>query len=251
LKTVGFIGTGSLACYFVEGLVRAGVAWKIMVSHRNAAKAENLRLRFGVTVAENQDIADAADLVVACLLPSAAPGVLRPLRFRPDQTVLSVMSGSSLETMRELVAPAAVALSMMPGLANAFNAGPSVLYPDNAAARALLEKLGKVHVFESEAIFMAASVMGAFSGMTTLMMRDAMEWFERHGLCKSEARQLVAEILKGNAISLLESPLPIEELARGFVTPGGITEQGRKIIDRGGSWNEALDAVLHRLHHQD
>ena len=30
---------------------------------------------------------------------------------------------------------------------------------------------------------------------------------------------------------LLETPLTMDEVARGVVTPGGITEQGRKILD--------------------
>ena len=250
MKVLGFIGTGSLASYFVEGLARAGAGYRIMVSPRNAGKAESLRRRFGVTIATNQEIADSAELVIVSLLPPQAPEVLRPLRFRPGQTVLSVMAGLRLEDVQALVAPAEAAVSMMPGLANAHNAGPSVLYPDNSLARALLEKLGPVHAYQSETVFMAASVMGAFSGMTTLMMRDAMNWFERHGLDKADARRLVAEILKGNAASLLETPLSMDELARGFVTPGGITEQGRKILDRGGSWAEALDAVLQRVSSQ-
>lgn len=247
MKVLGFIGTGSLASYFVEGLARAGADLKIMVSPRNAQKAADLQHRFGVTVAENQQIADEAELVVISLLPIDAPSVLRGLRFRQGQTLLSVMSGSRLEAMRALAEPAEVALSMMPGLANAHNIGPSVLYPDHHVARELLEKLGPVHAFQSEAHFIAASVMGAFSGMTTLMMQDVMNWFEHQGLEPGAARQLVAEVVKGNATALLETPLSMTTLAQGFVTPGGITEQGRRILDEGGSWSEALDAVLWRL----
>jgi pyrroline-5-carboxylate reductase len=46
---------------------------------------------------------------------------------------------------------------------------------------------------------------------------------------------------------LLETPLAMSDVARGVVTPGGITEEGRKILDSGGSWSEALDAVLARV----
>ncbi len=247
MNSIGFIGTGSLAAYFVEGLCREGSAWKLMVSPRNAEKAKNLRRRFGVTIAGNQEIVDQADLVVVSLLPQQAAGVLRELRFRPRQTVLSVMSGVSVSMLGKLVAPADAAVSMMPGLANAYNVGPSVLHPDCKAARDMLEKLGPVHVYPSEAAFRVASVMGAFSGMATLMMWDAMKWFEARGLDKRDARLLVAEILKGNATSLLKAPLSMEELAQGFVTPGGITEQGRKILDRGGSLEQALDSVLDRV----
>lgn len=247
MTELGFIGTGNLASFFVEGLARVGAGYRITVSPRNAGKAADLQRRFGVAIAENQAIADRCSLVVVSVLPKDAAAVLGCMRFRAGQTVLSAMAGIGLAPIRGLVAPADAAISMMPGLANAFNAGPSVLHPDNTVARALLQKLGPVHTYDDEKAFMAASVMGAFSGMSVLMMRDAMAWFEAHGLEQGDARRLVAETLGGNAAMLLGSPLPIAEVARGVVTPGGITEQGRSILDGGGSWAEALDAVLRRV----
>ena len=235
--SLGFIGTGSLASFFVEGLARAGVGEVIMVSPRNAEKAESLRQRFGVTIAGNQHIADTCDLVVVSVLPRQAEAVLRPLRFRSGQTVLSVMSDIRLARVRELVSPAYAAVSMMPGSSNAYNVGPSVLHPENAAARALLERLGPV--------------LGAFSGMTTLLLGEVMDWFTRHGLDAQDSRRLVAGLLKGNATALLEMPLPLAEITRGVVTPGGITEAGQKVLDEGGTWPQALDAVLRRISGRD
>ena len=54
---LGFIGTGNLAAFFVEGLHRAGADDDITVSPRNAAKAEDLKTRFGVAIASNEEIA--------------------------------------------------------------------------------------------------------------------------------------------------------------------------------------------------
>lgn len=251
MTSLGFIGTGSLAGFFVEGLSRAAAGYEIMVSPRNAEKAESLRRRFGVTIAGNQHIADTCDLVVVSVLPRQAETVLRPLCFRAGQTVLSVMSDIRLARVRELVSPAYAAVSMMPGSSNAYNVGPSVLHPENAAARALLERLGPVHAYDTEDTFLAASVMGAFSGMATLLLGEVMDWFTRHGLDAQDSRRLVAGLLKGNATALLEMPLPLAEITRGVVTPGGITEAGQKVLDEGGTWPQALDAVLRRISGRD
>jgi pyrroline-5-carboxylate reductase len=240
VTALGFIGTGHLASFFVEGLQRVHAGYDITVSPRNHAKAADLRLRFGVKIASNQEIAERCDLIVV-------EEVLGPLRFRPGQMVLSTMSGVGLATIKRLAAPAEAAISMMPGLANAHNVGPSVLHPDNTMARALLEKLGPVHAYADEQNFMAASVMGAFSGLTNLMMCDAIRWFEARGLDPADARRLVAGILKGNAETLAQTPLSLDEVASGVVTPGGITEQGRKVLDNGGSLAEALDSVFARV----
>ena len=247
MTKLGFIGTGHLAGFFVEGLKRANADYEIMVSPRNAAKARDLQQRFGVTIAGNQDIAEACDLVVVSLLPPQAPDVLDGLSFHPGQTVLSVMAGIGLHDMQQMVAPAQAAISMMPGLANAHNVGPSALHPDNAMAFDLLSALGPVHVYDDGKTYVAASVVGAFSGMSVLMLRDAMNWFAANGLDPADARRLVAETLRGNATMLMESELAIDDVARGVVTPGGITEQGRKILDAGGSWQQALDSVFQRI----
>lgn len=244
---LGFIGTGNLAAFLVEGLFKVKAPYEITVSPRNAAKAKELQQRFGVTIASNQDIAETSDIVIVSLLPPDAPGLLSGLDFRPGQTVLSVMAGIDLKTMMELVDPADAAISMMPGLANAYNAGPSALHPENAVAMELLQYLGPVHVYGDGKTYMAASVMGAFSGMSTLMLRDAMSWFEANGLAADDARRLVAETLKGNATMLLETTLSMDEVARGVVTPGGITAQGRKILEAGGTLGAALDSIHQRI----
>jgi pyrroline-5-carboxylate reductase len=248
VTSLGFIGTGNLAAFFVEGLGRAGSPYAITVSPRNAAKAADLRARFGVAVApDNRAVVDSCDLVVVSLLPQQARAVLAPLKFRKGQTVLSVMAGIGLAAMRELAFPATLAVAMMPGHANAFGIGPSALYPDNAAARALLEHLGPVHVYESESAFNVASVLGAFSGMSLLLMKQAIDWFEANGLDAADARSLVAEVVGGNAAVLRDSPLEVDEITKGVATPGGITEQGWRIAEAGRHWPAALDAVLRRV----
>jgi pyrroline-5-carboxylate reductase len=64
------------------------------------------------------------------------------------------------------------------------------------------------------------------------------------------ARQLVAEVLRGNAEVLLRSQEDLDAITAGVTTPGGITEQLVAVLrDRGalGAWDEAMDAVLARM----
>jgi pyrroline-5-carboxylate reductase len=245
---LGFIGTGHLAAFFVEGLSRAAAPYAITVSPRNRAMAEQLRSRFGVAIAlDNQAVVDGCDVIVASVLPRQAGAVLTPLKFHKDQTVLSVMAGVGFLVVREHASPATVALAMMPGHANALGVGPSALYPDVPAARTLLRHLGPVHAYGDEATFTAASVLGAFSGMSLLLMKQAIDWFTAKGIGATDARTLVAEVIGGNAAVLRDSPLAVDDIINGVATPGGITEQGWRIAGQGRGWPAALDAVLRRL----
>ena len=209
----------------------------------------------GVSIAsDNQAVIDGSGLVVVSVLPGDADEVLRPLRFRPDQTVLSVMATVSHARIERLIAPASAAVAMMPGQANAYGLGPSILFPDLAEPRAFLERLGPVHALETAELFNSASVFGAFSGLSFLFMTEAINWFTQAGLDPALARALVAGTLIGNAEVVRQSTEPLATIVESVATPGGITEAGAAVLrDRGAlnAWTAALDQVLVRIAGKD
>lgn len=248
---IGIIGTGHLAGFLVAGWHRHAAPPPFVVSPRNAAQAATLAQEYGVAIArDNQDVVDRSDLVVVAVLPGQGHDVARSLRFRAGQIVLSVMAGVPHGAIAALAAPAAAVVAMMPGLANARGAGPSCIFPENAPVRAFLSALGPVHALPDTEAFTAASVFGAFSGCTFRFMAEAIAWFEAHGVDAPTARALVAETLAGNAAVVRASTEPLAALMTGIATPGGITEQGLRVLEREGAlaaWSKAMDAVHARL----
>lgn len=110
---LGFIGTGTIASAVVRGI--AGDGHRITVSRRGQAFSSVLAAECpGVSVADNQAVLDASAVVFLGLLPAAAAEILRALRFRPDQVVISFIAGIGLDDLAELVAPARAAAIMLP-----------------------------------------------------------------------------------------------------------------------------------------
>ncbi len=101
---IGFIGTGHIAAPMVRFLATKG--HQITVSERNAEVAEALRASHVVTVAPNQAVLDASDVVFLCLRPQIAAGILEGLTFKVDHRIISVMAGLSLSDLQKLCAPA-------------------------------------------------------------------------------------------------------------------------------------------------
>lgn len=249
MTTVGFLGVGHLAALMVRGL--AGQGYRLVLSPRNTAMAARLAAEYGATVAaSNQDVVDAADGVFVCLPPASGADVLSGLAFRPGQPVLSAMAGIGLTRLQSVTGPARAAIAMMPGYANAFRVGPSILHPDDGFWRDFLSKVGPVHAFADEKTFTAAATFGAFSGASFGWMTHVMAWFQSHGLPPETARALVAATLRGNAEVLLREDRPLDEIARSVVTPGGISELALKSLfksDGMTAWDDGLDAVLRRI----
>jgi pyrroline-5-carboxylate reductase len=246
---IGILGVGELAGFILRGA--AGAGYSFLLSPRNAKMAETLAGRFGDTVAQsNQDLVDRADMVLVCLPAKTGAKVLAELRFRPGQTVLSAMAGVGHGALQDIVTPAKVFCTMMPGYANALGLGPCLLYPDNAPWRQFLARLGPVHVFERADQFEVASVFGAFSGASIGFMSAIIDWFSHQGFDAKTARQLVAETLLGNAEVLRRVDDPLPEILAGVVTPGGISELCLDALNEGRAieqWSVAMNCVLARL----
>ena len=231
---IGVLGVGSLAEYLIRGA--KGV--EFVLSPRSADRVARLGCEVAAT---NQAVVDACDAVLVCLPAATGLQVLQGLQFRAGQTVCSAMAGVSLAALRGAVGPAAGFVAMMPGYANAYALGPSLLCPADPLWAGFLGRVGTVHEFDLVAGFEVAAVMGAMSGASVFLMRQLADWYVGRGLEPALARRLVAEVLRGNAEVLLRSEEDLDAITAGVTTPGGITEQlVRALHDRGGVRAEIL-----------
>ena len=247
---IGILGVGNLAAYLVQG-AQTG-RHRFLLSPRGADRAADLAARFGCAVAQsNQALVDACDHILVCLPAAEGVAILRGLTLRYGQKVCSAMAaGASLDDIRAAIAPAEATLSMMPGYANAFSAGPTFLFPANPAWAAFFASCGPVHEMPDAQSFETAAVFGAMSGASVFLMRHLAAWYEAEGLSPETARRLVAETLRGNAEVLLQSEQSLDAICKGVTTPGGITEQLLSDLNRDGaldSWHHAMTRVLHRM----
>lgn len=245
--TVGILGTGHLAEFLIRGASGKGFRFLVAPSRRATALAE----RDDVTLAaSNQHVADHADLILASLPAREGLAILQGLTFRAGQSVLSAMAGTRHAALTAAVTPAQAFCTMMPGHANAYGAGPCLIYPPDPAWEGFLQTLGPVHRFTDEAAFVTATAFGALSGASFFLMDAMVQWFAANGLPEPDARRLVAETLAGNAQVVLNETATLAEITPGIATPGGITEALVRSLaseDALTAWHRALDIVLARV----
>ena len=258
IKRVGILGVGHLAGYLVEGLRRHDCQscedWQsleIVLSPRNAEQSARLAEHFGALVAaDNQAVANTADLILVTTRPGDVVPACQSIAFRTGQTVVTTAVGVSLAALQAAVAPAS-AIRAMPITCAAINRSPTLLYPDHPQARALFELLGSVHVLDDEAQFTPASTIAAYYGWVYALMDEVVAWTVQAGVPPQIARNLVLETARGAAeMSLAYPEQELSALLDSLATPGGITRQGLRILqDRQSldAWLEALEAVLERL----
>jgi pyrroline-5-carboxylate reductase len=250
-ERVGIVGVGHLAATLVEGLARARPELEVVLSPRNVDRSARLAARYGATIAkDNQAVCDTVDVVLVTTRPGDVERVCRALTLRDGQTVISTAAGVPLSVLAVAVAPA-TAVRVMPLTCSAIGRSPTLLTPDDPAARAVFELLGSVHSVDDEAQFTPASAIAAYYGWVYALMDEAVTWCVSAGVPAATARELVLETTRGAAeMGLAHPERELSDLLDSLATPGGVTRQGLETLERTGSldaWIEALEEVLQRL----
>lgn len=246
--TIGIIGVGHLAAAILAGLRGSGLApAEVLLAPRGQGPA--LAQAHGHGLARsNADLVRACDIVLLAVRPKDAAEAIRGLPWRAGQVLLSACAGVPLAAL-SAAAPARTA-RIMPITAAEIGRSPTVLFPDLAAAKPLLARIGPVIAVPSEADFETATVSAAVYGWVQALVQRTAQWSAAQGLPPDAARALVAHTFAAAGQLIAEKPAPMADLLLALITPGGITERGLDVLRAQGvpeAWDAACDAVLARL----
>ena len=252
--TLGFLGTGTIASAMVTGLRAAGEDTPaILLSPRNASAAAALAARFeNVSVAaSNQEVVDQAETIVVAVRPQIARDVLAALRFPARANVVSLVSGLPVRRLAELTAPATRISRAVPLPSAARRMSPTPVFPRDPEVVDLFARLGSAIAVEEEARFDALCVITATMAAYFTFAGTSAEWLTRQGVNPEQARDYVAQIHKGLALTAADSPsVSFADLAADHATRGGTNEQVVGYLKQHGVFarlDEALDAILRRV----
>jgi pyrroline-5-carboxylate reductase len=251
--TYGIIGVGAIGGAIVTGLcedVKGAPA--VVLSPRNASRAAELASRFPtVRVAQtNQEVIDGSSVVLLCIRPQEARSVLGGLKFSSQQAIVSMMAGISIETLRQLVAPAQSIARAIPLPAVAARAGATPIFPPIEAAKTLFDRLGGSIEIPNERALEATSASTATVSAHFAYLNAICRWLIAQGVAETAARRQVAATFAGLAAQLHDDAPDFAELARDHATRGGINEQFLGVLEQARVFDTVsagLDRVLERL----
>ncbi|WP_019222304.1 pyrroline-5-carboxylate reductase [Bartonella rattaustraliani] len=229
---IGFLGTGTISASMVEGLIKnAFDVPSMIISPRNAQIAERLSQKYDkVIVAENnQKLLDHSDCVFLCLPNQTAEEVLRPLHFRSEQLVVSVLAMAKAAEVEEWINHKVYRAVPLPFVAEGKNLTP--IYPDHPFLRSVFDALGGTLVLEAEDQFNLFMTAGSLMGVYFNFIETAHQWFVTQGLKKQQSADFLAmmfgnltdEMRKIAAVNCSET-LDFARLEKEFSTKGGTNE---------------------------
>lgn len=251
MHSLGILGVGELSEKVVHGLRRAGFTGTILLSARNRERADALVRDWGCQIiADNQALADAADLLLLGVRPDAVADLAAGLRCKPGKLLVSLAAGISLGQLQAAF-PAARCVRLMLSYAAQFNASTVVVSPADETVQHLFGPLGTLVCLDDEAAFELATVAGCMNGWFYFLLNDLQQWLSEKGLSQADARALVLGNLQDCLSSARAQPeRSLKALGEAIATPGTFTADGLKVLmhqPTAATWGAACEVVLDAL----
>ncbi len=253
---IGFIGGGTMATAIMARVLDRGLASpsEVVVGEPVEARRAHLAHEYGVAVTGNNPQAAAdADLVVLAVKPQDLPAVMAELRecLQPGQTILSIVAGAKLGTLRRGLDHAAL-VRVMPNTPAQVGAGMSVWtatpeVPSDRveATRGLLGAIGEETYVADERYLDMATALSASGPAFVLLFLEAMIDAGVHvGLPRPMAEKLAGQTVLGTAQLAVETGTHPAALRNMVTSPGGTTAEGLLALEDAGLRAAVLHAVL-------
>ncbi|MBM4466237.1 MAG: pyrroline-5-carboxylate reductase [Chloroflexi bacterium] len=244
--TLAFIGSGIMAEAMIRGILNDGLTEprRIIASGPRPERGRDLEERYGVKgTTDNQEAAQAGDIVVLSIKPQVLPVILDELRglIRPHQLVFSIVAGARTEIIGQGLQHRAI-VRVMPNTPaqigegmSVWTATPQVTEEQRAQAQAILQALGQeIYVEDQDALDMATAVSGTGPTYVFLMMEALVEAAVHLGFSRRVSMDLVIQTVLGSALFARESGRHLAELRNMVTSPGGTSAEAIYQLEKGG-----------------
>jgi pyrroline-5-carboxylate reductase len=245
MSRIGFIGYGSMGSMLVNGFLRAGAlqAASVFVSTRTKQKLTGLLQQWpGLNPAEsNAQLATQCSVIFICVRPVEVRGVLNEIaEFCNGGTHIISIAGRVLIRHIKKTIPCKIS-RVIPSLTSEVNEGVSLVChsedvdSDSAIKiEKLLGTIGGVKRLREQDIEIASELTSCAPGLIAAIFSEFVESGLRHSsFTREEIEEMVMPTLFGTAKLMLKERMSFQETISRVATPGGITEEGVKVLNGG------------------
>ena len=248
---LGFIGTGKIASSVITGICTSKISFKkIIISPRNTKIAKALKAKFKkITIAKtNQQIVDQSDWVFLSVTPSVGEKIIKNLKFKSKQTVISFISTITLSQLKKAIKVKAKIVRAIPLPPISFKKGPVPICPTNIKVNKFFNHLGTtVEIKKENASIKFLTTSGMMAPFYELL-RVMTDWLVKRGIKRHNAQKYITSLfLALSEDAVKNSKENLKFLVKESQTPKGLNEQGVKELSKAGFY-KSLEKTLNSIH---
>jgi pyrroline-5-carboxylate reductase len=212
-----------------------------------------LRERYGIeTAATNAEAVESADLVLLCVKPQMAAGVLSEIApvLREDQLLVSILASVTTGYIERRLEGRFPVVRAMPNTPTRISAGMTALcagsHADEAAlerSRSLFEPLGRTLLVQEAQMDAVTGLSASGPAFLYIVIEALAEGGVKVGLPRQAAIDLAAQTCLGAARMVMETGSHPALLKDEVTTPAGCTVDGILKLEEGGLRVTLIKAV--------
>ena len=251
---IGFIGTGKIAYSVITGIFSSKIIYKkIIISQRNKQIAKKLKKKFNtVKIAKNnQEILNSCDWIFLCVTPTVGEKIIRDLKFKSNQTIISFISTITLTQLKKIIKVKAKIIRAIPLPPISLKKGPVPICPPDKKVKDFFNKIGTtIEITNEKSSINFWSTSGMMAPFYELL-RVMTDWLVKRGVKRDNAQKYITSLfLALSEDAVVNSKKDLKYLVKESQTPKGLNEQGVKELTKAGfykSLEKTLDSIHKRL----
>jgi pyrroline-5-carboxylate reductase len=247
----GFIGTGKIASSVISGICASKISFaKIIISPRNRLISQKLKKKFKkvIIAKNNQEIVSMCDWVFLSVTPSVGEKIIKNLRFKSKQTIISFISTISLPQLKKSIKVNAKIVRAIPLPPISLKKGPVPICPPNKDVKKFFDKIGTTIEIKNEKssinFWSTSGIMASFYEILRVMT----DWLVKKGIKRNDAQRYITSLfLALSEDAVKNSKMNLKYLVKDSQTPKGLNEQGVKELSKAGFY-KSLEKTLNSIH---
>ena len=236
---VSIIGAGAIGSAVARSLIESRIVNRVIATRRHIERIKDLE-KTGIQVTnDNGKAAEEADIIIICVKPKDVEEVLREIREKiKKKIVISMAAAVSLNFLKK-TAPEAKFVRVMPNLAilvrdsfSAYSVDKDISGREKAEVEKILKAIGRCAEIDEEMMDVITALSGCAPGYLSFIMKAIVETCIKEGLPEDIALAGLAQSMIGTGRLILEGGFSISEIIRRVATPGGITEEELRRMEK-------------------
>ena len=194
---LGFVGTGKITSSVITGICNSKISYnKIIISPRNKDLAKKLKQKFKkvIIAKNNQQIINNCDWVFLAVTPSVGELIIKDLKFKPGQTVISFISTITLSQLKKAIKVKAKIVRAIPLPPISLKKGPVPICPPDKKVKAFFDKVGTTVEIKNEKssinFWSTSGMMAPFYQLLSTMT----DWLVKKGVKRSNAQKYITSL---------------------------------------------------------
>ena len=248
---LGFIGTGKISSSVIKGISNSKLSYKkIIISPRNYKLSKLLKKKYRkVTIAKNnQEIVNKSNWVFLAVTPSVGKKIIKELKFKSTQTVISFISTITLAELKKTIKVKAKIVRAIPLPPISIKKGPVPICPPNKKVKAFFDKIGTTVEIKNEKLsinfWSTSGMMAPFYQLLSSMT----DWLVKKGVKRNNAQKYITSLfLALSEDAVINSKKDLKYLVKDSQTSKGLNEQGVKELTKAGFY-KSLEKTLNNIH---